>query len=200
MASSSINNRRVHDELSIVNEDRPHVDEDEQSNIGHLLKWEEEWEDVVWDALRKSIKRVESMRRKWCRHNPLVMWLMQRLVDQWVVQTSVNEVDEKVGEEEEERELEPLVPCSRTVSGGVVEFGVALELGSKADRSQKRHQWHGGVGLNHLKLDLILQEFGMCEGCVIEDEVVGGGGDDEVEEETEEPGQLLADVSTYCEN
>lgn len=189
MARSSVNNRAVHDEFAVVNEDRPHVDEDEQTNISHLLKWEDEWEDVVWDTLRKSIKRVESVGRKWCRHNPLMMWLMQRLIDKWVVQTAVNEVDEEVGEEEEERKLEPLVPSSWTLGGGVVELRITLKFRCEADCGEERHQWHGGVGLNHLQLDLVLQELWMCEGCVVEDEVVGGGGDDEVEEETEEPGQ-----------
>jgi len=35
---------------------------------------------------------------------------------------------------------------------------------------------------------LVLEELGVREGVVVEDEVVGGRGDDEVEEDAEEPG------------
>ena len=189
MTSRSIDDWRVHDEFSVVDKDGPHIDENKESNVRHLLEGEDEWEDVVWDGLSEAVEWVESMRRKWSRHNPLMMWLMERLIDQWVVQAAVNEVDEKVGEEEEEGELKPLVPCSWTLGGGVVEFGITLKFSCEADSGQQRHQWHGCVGLNHLELDLVLEEFWVCEGCVVKDEVVGGGGDDEVKEESEEPGQ-----------
>lgn len=182
MTSRSIDDWRVHDEFSVVNQDGPHVDEDEQPNISDLLKREDEWEDVVWDRLGESIKRVESVGRKWSRHNPLMMWLMQRLVNQWVVQTAVNEVDEEVGEEQEQWELEPLVPGAWSLGCSVVQLRISLKLSCEADRSQERHQWHGRVCLNHLELDLVLEEFWVCECCVVEDEVVGRGGDDEVEE------------------
>lgn len=81
MTSRSIDDWRVHDEFSVVDKDGPHVDEDEQPNISNLLKREDEWEDVVWDRLGESIKRVESVGRKRSRHDPLMMWLMQRLVN-----------------------------------------------------------------------------------------------------------------------
>lgn len=194
MASGSVDDWRVHHEFTVVDEDRPHVDEDKQANISDLLKREDERKYVVRNGLREAVEWVESMRRKWSRHNPLMMRLMQRLIDLWVVQAAVNEVDEEVGKEEKEWELEPLVPCSWALGGGVVEFGVTLKFGGKANSGQQGHEWHSGVGLDHLKLDLVLQEFWVCEGCVVEDEVVGGGGDDEVEEEAEEPRQLLEAV------
>ena len=39
------------------------------------------------------------------RHDPFVVRLVQSLVNAGVVQTTMNPVDEEVGEEEEEREL-----------------------------------------------------------------------------------------------
>lgn len=44
-----------------------------------------------------------------CRHNPLMMWLVERLVDEGMVETSVDEVDTEVGEYEEHRELDPVI-------------------------------------------------------------------------------------------
>lgn len=127
------------------------------------------------------------MRGKGCRHDPLVVRLVQGLVDAWVVQAAVDEIDEEVGEEEEDRELEKVVPGPWALSGCVVELGVAAALGDEASRGQNRHDGHGGVGLDHLKTDLVLEELGVCEGSMVEDEVVRGCRDDEIEEDTKEP-------------
>lgn len=191
VASRSVDDWGVHNKLSVVDQNRPHIDEDEQSDISDLLEREDEWEDVVWDRLRKAVKWVESVRRKRCRHNPLVVWLMQLLVNGWVVKTAVDPIDEEVGEDEEEWELEPLVPRTWPVGRRVVESRVPAGFENEAGCCQGRHDGHGGVGLNHLELDLVLKELWVCEGCVVKDQVVGRSGNYEVEEKAEEPGMVL---------
>ncbi len=116
-----------------MNQDRPHIDEDEQADISNLLQREDEWEDVVWDGLREAVKWVESMRRERRRHNPLVVRLMQRLINSRMMQTPMNQVDEEIRKEQEERKLEPLVPCPWSVGGHVVELGVSALFEEKTD-------------------------------------------------------------------
>jgi len=188
VAGGAVDGGRLRDELAVVDQDGPDVDEDEQRDVGDLLQREEEGEHVVGDGLREAVERVEGVRGERRRHDPLVVRLVQGLVDGRVVQAAVDQVDEEVGEEEEERELQDVVPEPRPVGGRVVELGVAAALGDEADGGQQGHQGHGAVGLDHLELDLVLEELGVREGVVVEDEVVGGRGDDEVEEDAEEPG------------
>lgn len=49
MARSAIDDRRLGDELAIVDEDGPHVDEDEEHDVGEFLEGKYEWKDVIWD-------------------------------------------------------------------------------------------------------------------------------------------------------
>lgn len=74
------------------------------------MKRENEGEDVVWNALGKTINRVERMARIGSWHNPLVVWLMEVFVNEWVMKTPVDHVDEAVRECNKERELEKVVP------------------------------------------------------------------------------------------
>ena len=52
---------------------------------------------------------MESMTCKGRGHDPFVMSLMQSLVDQWMVQASMNPVDTEVREEDKEGELQQVV-------------------------------------------------------------------------------------------
>ena len=110
MAGGSVDDGRVGDVFAIVNHDGPDVDEHEQGDVGELLERQHEGEDVVWDGLSEAIERVEGVRGKGRRHDPLVVRLVQALVNHRVVQTAVDPVDEEVGEEQEQRELEEVVP------------------------------------------------------------------------------------------
>ena len=47
VTSSSVDDRIVRNVLAIVYHDRPDVDEDEQSNIGELLEWEDKGKDMI---------------------------------------------------------------------------------------------------------------------------------------------------------
>lgn len=53
------------------------------------------------------------------------MGFVESLVDGWVVETSMDEIDEAIGEEEEEEELEPIVPNARSFRCKIVEFGIS---------------------------------------------------------------------------
>lgn len=142
MAGRAINNRAVRHVFAIVDEDSPDVDEDEQSNIGQLLQWEDEWEDVIWHALGETIDRVESMTCIWSRHDPLVVWLMECLVDHGMMQPAVYEVNEEVGEEYEEGELEIVVQIEWCLGGCIVKFSITSDLGSEERSCEDSHDGH----------------------------------------------------------
>ena len=59
----------------------PYVDEDEERNVGEFLQRKDEWKDVVWYTLRESVHWMESMAGERRGHNPLVVWLVNFLVD-----------------------------------------------------------------------------------------------------------------------
>jgi hypothetical protein len=124
-----------------MNHDSPDVDEDKERNVGKLLQRQNEWEDVVWNGLRKSIKGMEGMRSEGRWHDPLVVWLVEVLVDPWMVKTPVDPVDEEVCEEEEDGELEDIVPHSWTLLCRVVDLAVATNLKPKRSRGQDGHAW-----------------------------------------------------------
>lgn len=176
--------------LSVVDEDGPDVDEGKEGNVREFLQREQEWKEVVWNRLREAIERMERMRGVRGGHDPLVMRLVQRFVDEWVMQPAVDPVDEAVRKQDEEGELEKIVPWEGGFGGEVVQFGVPADFGQHAHGSQKGHARHGFVGLKDFQANLIFQEFRMLEGGFIEDENVGERSAAEVEEESEKPGWL----------
>ena len=123
-------------------------------------------------ALRKSVHWMESMAGVWGRHDPFMMRLMQGLIDTRVVQPSVYPVDEEVGKEDEEGELEDVVKPERSVGRRVVQFGVPLHLANEEWNGEYGHYGKGNGGLLDLKGDLILEIFGVGEGGMVENEEV----------------------------
>lgn len=121
-------------------------------------------------------------------HDPFVVGLVQGFVDGGVVQAAVDEVDEAVGEEEEERELQQVVPGEGGVGGAVEEFGVAADFGEEEGGGERGHEGHAVDGLGDLHPDLVLEEFGVFEGGLVEDEDVGEGRDYEVDGGAGDPG------------
>lgn len=200
VASSTVDDGVVGEVFTIVDHDRPQVDENEKSDVGHLLQGEDEGEEVVGNRLSEAIERVESMAGKGSRHDPLVVRLVKTLVDERMVEVSMNPVDAEVGKDEEEGELEDVVPHSGTIGGGVVELSVAADFEEEERGSDDGHNWHGLVGLDHLEPDLVLEESGVVEGALVEDEDIGEGGDDEVDGQTEEPvASVLAHGANTCD-
>lgn len=81
-------------------------------------------------------------------------------------------VDAEVGKDEEQRELEVVVPEARALLGGVVELAIAVDL-SKEDRSSNEgHDGECFVGRDHLEADLVLDETGVVESALVKDELV----------------------------
>lgn len=188
MARSAVNNRIVGQVLSIMDEDGPEVDKDEENDIGQLLQREDEREHVIRDRLSKAIQRMESMTSIGRRHNPLVVRLVKVLVDQRVVEVAMNPVDTKVGKKEEEWELQEVVPQSRSFFGRIVELAVTSHLNKEQGSRAQRHERHGLVGLEYLKPDLILDEFRVVQSSAVEDQIVRERGEDEVYQDTKDPG------------
>ena len=81
VAGSAIDEWRVGIVFSIMDENCPEVDEDEESNICKLLKRKEEREQMVWNRLSESNTRVEGMRGERSRHDPFVVRFVESLVD-----------------------------------------------------------------------------------------------------------------------
>lgn len=188
MASGTIDNRVISHVLAVVDEDSPNVDEDEEKDVCEFLKREQEGVDVVRKALSISIERVESVRGVRRRHDPLVVRLVETLVHEGVVQSAVDPVDAEVGEHEEEGELHHVVPHSGGVVEAVVYLGVTADFEEEERGGEDGHYREGDVGLAHLEADLVLEVFGVVEGCFVEDEEVGERGEDIVDDEAEDPG------------
>ena len=155
---------------------------------------------MVRYRLSKAVERVEGVRGVWSRHNPLVMWLMERLIKARVVQASVDQIDEEVGEEDEDRKLEVVVEVKGRLGRHVVQFGVASHFGCEAGSGQDRHARHGSHCLLDLHPDLVLEIFRMFECVMVENKIVRGSREEEVEHQPEDPcdekqtGELSVDV------
>lgn len=111
-----------------MNEDSPEVDKSEQENICQFLQRENERENVVRHTLRPAVKRVECVRGVRARHDPFVVRLVEGSIHARVMQTSVDPVDEEIGETDEEGELEDTVVWEWFFGDGVVEFGVSADF------------------------------------------------------------------------
>lgn len=187
VAGGAVDDGAVGDVFAVVDEDGPDLHEDEEAQVRQLLEREDEGEEVVGDALEEAVDRVEGdgcVRRG---HDPLVVRLVQRLVHHRVVQATVDEVHQAVGEEDEQRELEDVVPHARAVLERVVEFGVAVELQPEAGRRQQRHAGHAAHRLPDLHGDLVVEELGVLEGGFVEDEDIRERRHDEVDGGTAKP-------------
>lgn len=122
MTCSTVNYRTVGDILAVVDEDGPNLDEDEEAEVSELLEREDEREEVVGHALEETIDRVEGDGGVGGRHDPLVVRLVQGLVHGAVVQTTVDEVHQAIGEDYEEGELDDVVPHAGPVVHAVVQL------------------------------------------------------------------------------
>lgn len=187
VTGGSVDHRAVGNVFTIVDQDGPEVDETEKENVGKLLERENEREQVVGHTLRPTVHRVESMRREGARHDPLVVRFVQGLVDQRVVQATVNPVDAKIGERDEQRELYKAVAPERLIRERVIEFGVTTNFRDQERRSEERHNGHRLHGLLDFHGNLVLEKFRVMDGRLVPDKDVGEGGANEVCDQTENP-------------
>lgn len=188
VTGGAVDDRVVGEVLAVVDHDGPEVDKDEEEDVGHLLQREDEGEDVIRDGLGEAVDGVEGMAGVGRGHDPLVVRLVQALVDGGVVEAAVNPVDEEVGEDEEERELEEVVPQAGALLGDIVELAVAADLEQEEGRRHQGHEGHGLVGVDNLEPDLVLEVLGVVHDALVEDEEEGQGSKDEVDDEAEDPG------------
>ncbi len=131
VACRAIDDGRVGDVLTVVDEDSPEVDEDEQGDIGDFLERKEERIDVVREGLREAVEGVKGVRGKGRGHDPLVMRFVEALVNRGVVEGAVNPVNAEVGKEDEERVLEVIVLGEGGGRRGIIELGVAAHFGEE---------------------------------------------------------------------
>ena len=156
----------------LTNEDSPDIDESEQKNVRNLVQREDEREDMIGHALSKPVKRVKGMTGVWSRHDPLVVRFMQRPVYTRVVQTSMDPIDEEVGETEEEGELEEIVEPKGCLMGGVIHLGIPSHFANEEGNGEEGHDWESNGGLCDLHSDLILEVFGVGKCGMVENEDV----------------------------
>ena len=142
VTGGAVNDGVVGEVLAVVDQNGPEVDKDEENHICDLGEREQEREDVVRDGLAPTVDRVEGVACKWGRHDPLVVGLVQPLVDERVMKSPMNPVDPEVSEGDEEGKLSPVVPLARTVFRSVVESAVPAHFEKEQRSSQKGHAWH----------------------------------------------------------
>jgi len=99
----------------------------------------------------------------------------------------VDDVDPEIGEDEEERDLEKVVPHSRAVCGCIIQFGVTKEFAHEERGGENGHDGKGDEGLGYFLPYLVLEKFRVLRCVFVENEVVGQGGEDEVNKETKQP-------------
>lgn len=64
----------------------------------------------------QGVERVACIRR---RHDPLMMRLVQVLVDERMVESTMDQVDEEVRKDQEQRELEVVIPAGHVCRLGI---------------------------------------------------------------------------------
>jgi hypothetical protein len=85
VASGTVDNGIIGNVFTIVNEHGPDVDEDEEGDVSKLLEGEDEGEHMVGQALSIAVQWMKGMRCIRCRHDPLMVGLVEVLVDGPVV-------------------------------------------------------------------------------------------------------------------
>jgi hypothetical protein len=197
VAGSAVDDGRVGDVLAVVDHDGPDLDESEERDVGELLQGEDEGEEVVGHGLREAVERVEGVGCEGRGHDPLVVRLVQALVEELAVQRAVDPVDAEVGEHQEDWELEPVPGVAEDaqervgesgVGGGVVDEAVALDFGDEEGDCENGHDRDGVESLFDFHANLVLEVFGVLEGGLVEDEDVAERRKGGVDEGAEEPG------------
>ena len=79
----------------------PYIDQYVEEQVDELVHGEEEDVDVVGQTLGEPVEGVEGVAGEGTRHLPLVVGLVDVLVDERVVEPPVDPVDHKVSEHDE---------------------------------------------------------------------------------------------------
>lgn len=84
----------------------------------------------------------------------------------------MDKVDQHVGEEEEQRKLNNVVEPEWCLVGVIVKFSVSTNIEPETGSCQCCHADHAGHCLFNFQLDLVLQELGMLESALVENEPI----------------------------
>lgn len=177
----------VADHVGVVNQNRPAVDKDKQTHVDEAVQGEDVDEDVVGQRLRVAIERVERVRGKRSRYEPLVMRLVDVLVQSRVVLEPVDPVDARVGEDEEEGHAEDGV-CQPIVADVVVKERVTPDLAQEPGQSEQIERCKCIQRTFDLESDLVLEETRVLLHVVVEKEVVRQASKCEVEDKDTDKG------------
>ena len=89
------------------------------------------------------------MRGEWSRHDPLVVWFVELLVNHRVMEAAVYPIDPTVRKHEEQRELNPVVRSTEEpehwvaeITNVVVDEAVASNFGHEKRGCKDGHYWH----------------------------------------------------------
>jgi len=93
--------QRRHFKVAVVDRHRPDVDSHVQCQVQHLMQREQKHINMVRYALHKTIDGVKSMTGIWCRHFPCMMRLVYCSIDESVMKSTMNPIDEEVSEKDE---------------------------------------------------------------------------------------------------
>ena len=96
------------DHVRVVDKHRPNIHAHEECKVEVFLDREEVREDMVGERLEVTVDGVESVCGEGGGYDPLVVWLVDVLVDTWVVLQSMDPVNAVIGEEEEPNNQSPV--------------------------------------------------------------------------------------------
>lgn len=168
------------DHVSVVDEDGPDLHQDEHDQVEVPLHGADEDKDVVRQRLDEAVGRVESQSSKGRRHDPLVVRLVDVLVDAGVVLQAVNPVDADVveGHVQHGRAHQPAPAILGEVA---VQQAVTPHLGEEDGQGHEVDEGDGLHGGDDLLAHLVLEEAWVVFQAAVKDEVVREGREDPVQ-------------------
>ena len=134
---------------------------------------------LVGKGLDISIKRVESQSSPGSRHNPLVVRLVDVLVDAGVVLDAMNPVDADVVENHIQSSRSEQ-PWPAVVANVGVKQALATDFSEEPRQSQDVDEGNGSHGGLDFLLNLVLQESRVVFKATVENKVVRKRAENEV--------------------
>jgi len=102
----------------------------------------------------------------------------------------VDPINEAIGEDNEQRKLEKVIPASWPVRRRIIHFGIPADFSEEKGQHTESHSREGTKRLLDFQRNLALEVFRVLECGLIENEVIGEPGRDEIYHDTEKPGGL----------
>lgn len=89
------------DHVRVMNKDTPEVHKHKKTEIKPSVQREEEDEQMIRHRLQVTIEGMKCVGGEGSWNEPLVMWLVDILVDQWMVQGAMYPINAVVSEDQE---------------------------------------------------------------------------------------------------